>query len=96
MVSVTCFLSGRAKDLSASPRILGRRIHIIQKTTEVLIVTRQEISLEMNADKINYMIISRDLNAGLSHSMKTDNSSFKRVEEFRYLGTTLTNYGETE
>jgi hypothetical protein len=23
--------------------------------------------------------------------MKTDNSSFERVEEFRYLGTTLTN-----
>ena len=26
-----------------------------------------------------------------SHSMKTDNSSIERVEEFKYLGTTLTN-----
>jgi len=26
-----------------------------------------------------------------SHSMNTDNSSFERVEEFGYLGTTLTN-----
>ena len=26
----------------------------------------------------------------LSHSMKTDNSSFERVEQFKYLGTTLT------
>jgi hypothetical protein len=36
------------------------------------------------------MVISRDKNAGRSHSMKTDNSSIERVEEFKYLGTTLT------
>jgi len=35
--------------------------------------------------------MSRDQDAGRSHSIKTDNSSFERVEEFRYLGTTLTN-----
>ena len=29
--------------------------------------------------------------AGRSHSMKTDNSSFECMEEFRNLGTTLTN-----
>ena len=34
--------------------------------------------------------MSRDQNAGQSHSMKTDNSSVKRVEEFKYLGTMLT------
>ena len=33
----------------------------------------------------------RNQNAGQSHSMKTDNSSIERVEEFKYLGTTLTN-----
>ena len=37
------------------------------------------------------MIMSRDQNAGRSHSMKSDNSSFERVEEFKYLGTMLTN-----
>ena len=31
-----------------------------------------------------------DQNAGRSHSIKIDNSSFERVEEFIYLGTTLT------
>jgi hypothetical protein len=35
--------------------------------------------------------MSRDQNAGRSHSMKTDNSSFERVEEFKYLGRILTN-----
>jgi len=36
-----------------------------------------------------YMIMSRDQNAGRSHSMKIDNSSIERVEEFKYLGTKL-------
>ena len=35
--------------------------------------------------------MSRDQNAGQSHSTKTDNSSIERVEQFKYLGTTLTN-----
>ena len=28
-------------------------------------------------------------NTGRSHDIKTDNSSFERVEQFKYLGTTL-------
>jgi hypothetical protein len=35
--------------------------------------------------------MSRDQNAGRIHSMKNDNSSFERVEQFKYLGTTVTN-----
>ena len=37
------------------------------------------------------MILFRDQNAGRIHSMKMDNSPTERVEEFKYLGTTLTN-----
>ena len=37
------------------------------------------------------MTVSRDQNAGRIHSMKMDNSSIERVEEFKYLGTALTN-----
>ena len=37
------------------------------------------------------MTVSRDQNAGRIHSMKMDNSPIERVEEFKYLGTTLTN-----
>ena len=36
------------------------------------------------------MVMFQDQNAGRSQSMKIDNSSFERVEEFSYLGTTLT------
>ena len=51
----------------------------------------KETGLQVNVDKTNYMVMSRDKNAGRSHSMKTDNSFFQRVEEFMYLGTKLTN-----
>ena len=43
---------------------------------------RKETGLEINADKAKYMVMSRDQNAGRSHSMRIDNSSFERVEEF--------------
>ena len=35
------------------------------------------------------MVMSRDQNAGRNHSVRTDNSTFERVEEFKYLGTAL-------
>ena len=37
------------------------------------------------------MVMSRDQNAGQIHSVRMNNSTFERVEEFKYLGTTLTN-----
>ena len=52
---------------------------------------RNVAQLEVNADKTKYMVMSREQTAGLSHTMKIDNSSIERVEEFKYLGTTLTN-----
>jgi hypothetical protein len=36
------------------------------------------------------MFMSRDQNAGRNHSVKINNSTFESVEEFKYLGTTLT------
>ena len=64
---------------------------MVKKNAEALVFATKEIGLEVNADKTKYTIMSRDQNAGLSHSMKTDNTSIERVEEFKYLGTTLTN-----
>ena len=37
------------------------------------------------------MVMSREQNAGRIHSVRIDNSTFDRVEYFKYLGTTLTN-----
>jgi len=49
------------------------------------------MGLEISADKTKSMIMSRDQNAGRIHSVRMDNSTFEMVEEFNYLGTTLTN-----
>ena len=38
----------------------------------------------------SYMVMSRDQNAGRVQSVRIDNSTFERVEEFKYLGTILT------
>jgi hypothetical protein len=53
-------------------------------------VASKEIGPEVNADKSKYMVMSRDQNAGRSHNIKNDNRSFKLVQDFKYLGTTLT------
>ena len=37
------------------------------------------------------MVMSRDKNAGRSHSRRNDNSSIERVEQFKYLWKNLTN-----
>ena len=70
---------------------MGGSIHAVKENAEALIVAAKEIGLEVNADKTKYMVMSRDQNAGRTHSMKIDNSSFERVDEFKYLETTLTN-----
>jgi hypothetical protein len=63
-------------------------VYTIQKNAAALVVASKETVLEVNADKTK----SRDQNAGRSHSIKIDNYSFERVEEFKYLGTTLTDH----
>jgi len=37
------------------------------------------------------MVMSRDHNEGRGHDIKIDNIFFEKVEEFKSLGTTLTN-----
>ena len=72
----------------ADVNILGRSVYTTTENTDCLVVTRKVIRIEVNADKTKYMVISRDQNAGRSHNMKTDNSSFEREEQFKYLGKT--------
>jgi len=62
----------------------------MKKITEALLVGSKEIGLEVNADRTKYMVTSGEQNAGRSQSIKTDSSSFQRMEQFKYLGTTLT------
>jgi len=71
--------------------ILGGSVYTIKKTAEALVAATREIGLEVSADKTKYMVMSRDQNAGRIHNVRIDNSTFDRVEEFKYLGITLPN-----
>ena len=57
---------------------------------EALAVATKESGLEVNADKTKYIVMSRDRDAGRGRSVKIDNNSIETVEDFKYLGTTLT------
>ena len=71
--------------------ILGGSIHTLKENAEALVAAIREIGLEVSADKTKYMVMSRDQNAGRIQSVRTANSTFERVEGFKYLGTNLTN-----
>ena len=62
--------------------ILGGSIHTVKENAEALVVAK-ETGLEVNADKTKRLVTVPLKGCG--------NSSIERVEEFKYLGTTLTN-----
>jgi len=66
-------------------------MHTLKENAEALVAASREIGLEVSADKTKYMVMSRDQNAGRIQSVRIDNSTFERVEGFKYLGTSLTN-----
>jgi hypothetical protein len=70
---------------------LGGSIHTIRKNTEALLIASKEIGLEVNAEKTKYMVMSLDQNSGQNGYIQIGNKSFETVEQFKYLGTTLTN-----
>ena len=49
--------------------ILGGSVNIIKENAKALVVASKEIGLEVNADKTKYLVMSRDQNAGRSHSI---------------------------
>ena len=58
-----------------------------KKNTEDVVVVSKATGLGRNVDKTRYMVMSLDQNAGGSHNIKIN----EMVEQFKYLGTTLTN-----
>ena len=69
--------------------ILGGSVHTIKKNTEALVAVSMETVLEVKADKTKYTVKSRDQKAGRRHNIKTDNSSFERLEQLKTFGNKL-------
>ena len=68
----------------------------MKENAAALVAATREIGLEVSADKTKYMVISRDQKSGRIQSVRIDNSTFESVEEFKYLGTNLTNQNATQ
>ena len=58
--------------------------------TKAFLIHSNEIGLEVNVEITKYMFISQGQQVGRNHNLMTGNKSFKKVEQFRYSGTTLT------
>ena len=72
------------------PILLTQNIKENTKDLVVASIASKKIGLEVNAVKTKYMAMSRDQNTGLSLNININNSSFENVEEFIYLGKSLT------
>jgi lipoate-protein ligase A len=64
--------------------ILGENIVTIQKKTEAVLGASKEVGLEVNSEKIKYVLMSRK-KAGQRQSTKIWNRSFESVAKFKYL-----------
>jgi hypothetical protein len=61
------------------------------KKTQTLIDDSEEVGLEVDAEKIKYMLLSCHQNAEQNHNIKIANRSFENVTQLKYLGMTVTN-----
>jgi hypothetical protein len=58
---------------------------------QALIDANKEVGLEVNTEKIKYMLLSHHQNAEQNHVIKIANRCFENVVGHRYLGTTIIN-----
>jgi hypothetical protein len=70
--------------------LLGDSVNTIKENSETLLEASRDIGLEINAEKTEYMIMSRHPNSEQNQDIR----KFERVATFKYFGTTLTNQND--
>jgi hypothetical protein len=71
--------------------ILDGSIRTIKKSTEALVAATKESGVGVNVEETNYMFLSYEKNVGKYHNMNLGNKFLGNVEQFKYVGTKLTN-----
>jgi hypothetical protein len=69
--------------------LLGDSTYTIKKNTETLTDASKEVSLEVNAEKTKYMLLSRYQNTGQNLDIKMANGSFENIAQFKYMLMTV-------
>jgi hypothetical protein len=70
-------------------------VNLLGDSTETLIDVSKDFGIEINAEKIKYMLLSHHKNAEQNHDIKIVNRSFENVVQLKYLGMTVTNQNLT-
>jgi ribosomal protein S16 len=71
--------------------LLADNIDTIKKNTDTLFGASKDVSLEANAEKTKYMLLSHHQNAGQNRNIKRGDRSFENMGHFKCLRTTVTN-----
>jgi hypothetical protein len=79
--SVLCFL---ALIFQLWSSLLGDNIDAIKKNMETLFDDSKEVGLEVNTEKIKYMLLSRHQNAGQSYDIKIATKCFENMAKFGF------------
>jgi hypothetical protein len=63
----------------------------IKENTEALLEASRDAGLEVNTEKIRYMVMSYHQNEGQDHNLLITNKSFENMAKVNYLGIKVTN-----
>lgn len=71
--------------------LLGEDLDMIKRLGSNLINTAKKVGLTVNEEKTEYLVASRrNRNGGLEQYIKIEELKFKRVSQFKYLGSMIT------
>jgi hypothetical protein len=76
--------------------LFAGNICTLKKSTEALLNASKEVGLEVNMEKIRYILVFHHQHAGQNYNIKVANKSSENVAKFKYLGMALSNQLHTQ
>jgi hypothetical protein len=74
--------------------VYAEDVNLLGNSINTLLEASSNISLEINAEKTKYMIMSHHPHSGQNQNIRIANELFENVAKFKYFGTTLTNQND--